>query len=335
MSKNVVVIGGDGIGPEVIASAVKILDAVKAPLDLTFAGMGLECFKQTGQYLPERTLAALDGADACLFGAITSPDASIKDYRSPILQLRKRFDLYANVRPVSRLVPELGIGDLNAVIIRENTEGMYTGVEHAEDGVVTLERRVSEKACRRLVRYAVEHCRREDIRKITCVHKSNVLRMSDGMFKRIFYEEVAASGLEANDLLVDAAAAALIMKPQQFGCLVTLNLYGDILSDEAAAVVGGLGFAPSVNHGDRFDLFEPTHGSAPDIAGKGIANPTAAILSSAMMLKSFGMKEDAENIKGAVVSALKKGVRTPDAGGNATTWDFTQAVIAELTLLHR
>ena len=128
------------------------------------------------------------------------------------------------------------------------------------------------------------------------MHKSNVLRLSDGMFKRIFYEEVAGSGLEANDLLVDAAAAALIMKPQQFGCLVTLNLYGDILSDEAAAVVGGLGFAPSVNHGDRFDLFEPTHGSAPDIAGKGIANPTAAMLSAAMMLKSLGMKEEAERI---------------------------------------
>ena len=126
--------------------------------------------------------------------------------------------------------------------------------------------------------------------RITCVHKSNVLRLSDGMFKRIFYEEVAGSGLEANDLLVDAAAAALIMRPQQFGCLVTLNLYGDILSDEAAAVVGGLGFAPSVNHGDRFDLYEPTHGSAPDIAGKGIANPTAAIISSAMMLKGFGMQ---------------------------------------------
>jgi isopropylmalate/isohomocitrate dehydrogenase-like protein len=335
MSKKVVVIGGDGIGPEVMGSAVKLLQATDAPLDLVFAPMGLECFRQTGSYLPDDTLVALEAADACLFGAITSPDASIKNYRSPILQLRKHFDLYANVRPVTRLSPDLGIGDLNAVIVRENTEGMYTGIEHCEEGVVTLERKVSEKACRRLVRYAIELCRQEGIGKITCVHKSNVLRMSDGMFKRIFYEEVAGSGLDANDLLVDAAAAALIIRPQQFGCLVTLNLYGDILSDEAAAVVGGLGFAPSVNHGDHFDLFEPTHGSAPDIAGKGIANPTAAILSASMMLKSLGMKETAGTIERAVIAALRNGVRTRDAGGKATTDEFTLAVISELGKDHR
>jgi isocitrate/isopropylmalate dehydrogenase len=252
----------------------------------------------------------------------------VKDYSSPILRLRKHFDLYANVRPVTRMVPDLGIGDLNAVIVRENTEGMYTGIEHAEDGVVTLERRVSEKACRRLVRYAIGLCGREGIGRITCVHKSNVLRMSDGMFRRIFYEEADGSGLEAKDLLVDAAAAALIMKPEQFGCLVTLNLYGDILSDEAAAIVGGLGFAPSVNHGDRFDIYEPTHGSAPDIAGKGVANPTAAILSSSMMLKDLGFKQEAEMVIKAIRSVLGSGVRTPDAGGRATTGEFTQAVLA-------
>ena len=335
MSSRVVIIGGDGIGPEVIASALKVLDAVHAPLSLTFAKMGLECFRQTGSYLPDETVKALDGADACLFGAITSPDASVKDYSSPILRLRKHFDLYANVRPVTRLVPDLGIGDLNAVIVRENTEGMYSGIEHLEDGVATLERKVSEKVCRRLVRYAIGHCRREGIGRITCVHKANVLRLSDGMFKRIFYEEVTGSGLEANDLLVDSAAAALIMKPRQFGCLVTLNLYGDILSDEAAAVVGGLGFAPSVNHGDTFDLYEPTHGSAPDIAGKGIANPTAAILSSAMMLKDLGLKEEAKNIDDAIVSTLNSGVRTVDAGGKATTWEYTHAILAELARAQR
>ncbi|HEY3419197.1 MAG TPA: isocitrate/isopropylmalate dehydrogenase family protein [Methanomassiliicoccales archaeon] len=335
MNKRVVVIGGDGIGPEVTASAIKVLEAVHAPLDLTFASMGLECYRRTGSYLPEETVNALDGTDACLFGAITSPDASVKDYRSPILWLRKHFDLYANVRPVKRLVPDLGIGDLNAVIVRENTEGMYTGIEHAENGVVTLERKVSEKACRRLVRYAIEHCRREGIDNITCVHKSNVLRLSDGMFKRVFYEEVSSSGLKANDLLVDAAAAALIIKPKQFGCLVTLNLYGDILSDEAAAVVGGLGFAPSVNHGDRFDIYEPTHGSAPDIAGKGIANPTAAILSSSMMLRDMGSRREATLVDAAVVSALRKGVRTPDAGGSATTDEFTETVLAALEQAQR
>ena len=335
MRKNVVVIGGDGIGPEVIASAVGVLNAVDAPLTLSFARMGLECFRQTGAYLPDETVLALDGADACLFGAITSPDASVKDYRSPILWLRKHFDLYANVRPVTRLVPDLGIGDLNAVIVRENTEGMYSGIEHVEDGVVTLERKVSEKACRRLVKYAVGHCRTNGIGRITCVHKSNVMRLSDGLFKRIFYEEVAGSGLEASDMLVDAAAASLIMKPRQFGCLVTLNLYGDILSDEAAAVVGGLGFAPSVNHGDGFDIYEPTHGSAPDIAGKGIANPTAAILSASMMLKDLGLKEESDRIDSAIIATLKSGVRTPDAGGAATTWDYTQSVLAELARTHR
>ena len=331
----IAVLPGDGVGIEVVEAAMTVLKKIEVDAQYIPGDIGWEYWRKVGNALPDRTIKLLKETDACLFGAITSPDASVKDYRSPILHLRKHFDLYANVRPVARLAPDLGVGDLNAVIVRENTEGMYTGLEHSDDGVVTLERKVSDKACRRLVRYAIEHCRREGVQRITCVHKSNVLRMSDGMFRRIFYEEVTGTGLEANDLLVDAAAADLIMRPQRFGCLVTLNLYGDILSDEAAAVVGGLGFAPSVNHGDNFDIYEPTHGSAPDIAGRGIANPTAAILSSAMMLKGMGLKEGSERIGNAVIAALRNGVRTPDAGGKATTGEYTQAVIAELGLDHR
>ena len=189
-----------------------------------------------------------------LFGAITSPVTPDPCYRSPLLQLRKHFDLYANIRPCFPILPEYKVVDLNTVIVRENTEGMYTGREREEDGAVILERVVSEKGCRRIVEKAIKVSRVMGFNKITCVHKANVLRKSDGLFRKVFYEVMADTGMEADDMIVDAVAAALISKPKQFQCIVTLNLYGDILSDEAAALTGGLGMAPSANLSDHFGL---------------------------------------------------------------------------------
>jgi isopropylmalate/isohomocitrate dehydrogenase-like protein len=326
-----VVIRGDGIGPEVIGSAIKVIETVGPDLEMIDADMGLNSFQKNGSYLPDTTIEALKGSDAALFGAITSPTTYDPNYRSPLLYLRKTFDLYANIRPVKRLHPSIGLVDLDVVIVRENTEGMYTGVEREiPEGVIT-ERKVTKRACQRIVDKGLEICRTEGRKSITCVHKSNVLRRSDGLFREVFWERVKDSGFEGRELLVDAAAAALIMQPKRQECLVTLNLYGDILSDEAAALVGGLGFAPSVNMGEKFALFEPTHGSAPDIAGRGIANPTAAILSAAMMLRYLGMKEKASKIERAIPISLGSGIRTRDAGGNLGTDEFTKKFLEVLS----
>lgn len=328
--RRVTVIPGDGIGPEVIGSALEVMRAVDAPLELMEAEMGLACFQRTGSYLPQETLRLLEESDAALFGAITSPVTYDPSYRSPLLHLRKAYDLFANIRPVRRWHPTIGLVDLDVIIVRENTEGMYTGVEReVEDGVIT-ERKITRRACQRIVDKGVEICRDEGRRSITCVHKSNVLRRSDGLFREIFRERVAGSGLEARELLVDAAAAAMVQQPGKLDCLVTLNLYGDILSDEAAALTGGLGFAPSVNMGERFALFEPTHGSAPDIAGQDRANPVAAILSAAMMLRYLGMAGRAERIERTVTEALERGVRTFDAGGRLGTREFTKGFLEVL-----
>lgn len=329
----VAVIPGDGIGPEVISTAVKAIEKVGASVEIEMAEMGLGAFRRTGSYLPDRTVELLRDVPAALFGAITSPVQYDASYRSPLLRIRKEFDLYANIRPVRRLHPEIGLVDLDVIIVRENTEGMYTGVERDVDGGVVTERMVTRRACERLVDRAVQLCHEQGRGKMTCVHKSNVLRRSDGLFRNVFYERTEGRGIEADDMLVDAAAAALISKPRMLDVLVTLNLYGDILSDEAAALAGGLGFAPSVNMGDSFALFEPTHGSAPDIAGKGLANPVAAILSAAMMLRHLRMGEQASRLERAVDATLSSGNRTVDAGGRLGTEEFTTAYIEALGTL--
>lgn len=329
--KKVTVIGGDGIGPEVMKVAVEVLQAVHADLRMYEGEMGLACYERSGSYLPQLTIDLMLESDAALFGAITSPMNNDPSYRSPLLHLRKVFDLYANIRPIKRLHPSLGLVDLDVLIVRENTEGMYSGVEYDVPGGVVTERKVTREACRRIVDKAIELCHSEGRRSLTCVHKSNVLRRSDGLFREIFWERIAGSGLEGRELLVDAAAAALVSHPEAQDCLVTLNLYGDILSDEAAALVGGLGFSPSANMGDRFALFEPVHGSAPDIAGKDRANPIAAILSAAMMLRYLGMTEKAGRIERSVPAALDQGIRTRDAGGAMGTREFSTRFLEVLS----
>jgi len=321
----VAVMGGDGIGPEVVGATMRILEQMDLGLEFVKAHMGLTCFQRTGEYLPEQTLRTLESSKAVLFGAITSPVAPDPCYSSPLLQLRRHFDLYANIRPCFPILPEFKVTDLNAVIVRENTEGMYTGREREENGTVILERIVSEKGCRRIVEKAIKVSRVMGLNRITCVHKANVLRKSDGLFRRVFYEVMKDTGLEADDIIVDAAAAAMISRPKQFQCIVTLNLYGDILSDEAAALAGGLGLAPSANLSDHFGLFEP------DIAGKGIANPSATILSAVLMLEFLKKMDAASRLHSALVQTLTEGDRTRDLGGKLGTVEFADKVAERLT----
>jgi len=321
----IAVLPGDGIGPEVIDSAITVLRTVSDDLEFLHGDIGLDCHSRTGEYLPRDTLDIIDESDAVLFGAITTPLGD-PNYRSPILQLRKQLDLYANVRPISKVHASLGLVDLNAIIVRENTEGMYTQVERQDPDGVTLERRVSIRNSRRIVRFARDLAEKNKRKRITCVHKANVLRRSDGLFRDIFFEEMMGSCLEVKELFVDAAAAAMVNRCKEIDVIVTLNLYGDILSDEGSALTGGLGLSPSANMNHDFGLFEPVHGSAPDIAGRGIANPTAAILSAAMMLEHLGMNTEAETIRLAIHDAIGSGARTRDMGGDFSTLQFTSAV---------
>lgn len=300
-------------------------------LELVRGDIGLGAFKKTGRFLPEETLDLMRQCDSSLFGAVTSVDSL--SYDSPVLRFRKELDLYANLRPVKSLVTLQGRAPIDVVIVRENSEGMYTQDEVFDDAGVITRRRVSRHACERIVEFAVSYARAKGRRRITCVHKANVLKASDGMFLSVFREVLAEKGkdLQASDQLVDSAAMRIVTDPSAFDVIVTLNLYGDILSDVAAGVAGGLGFAPSGNIGPRHSVFEPAHGSAPDIAGKGIANPTAAILAAAMMLSHIGMREEAAAIERAVEAFYSSGHLTVDLGGRHGSGSFTDHVIRNLS----
>jgi homoisocitrate dehydrogenase len=327
MAIRVGVIPGDGIGREVIPAAVQVLEATGVPLEWVPLEAGWDCFRRRGTALPEETLAGLRTCRAALFGAVSSPLASAPGYRSPIVQLRQAFDLYANLRPV-RSLPGTRPG-IDLLIVRENTEGLYAGRERLEDGGATAiaERVITRRASERIGRLA---CQLAQARRglVTVVHKANILRETCGLFRRAVLEVAAEfPGLQVEEMLVDTAALRLIQSPERFDVLVTTNLFGDILSDEAAALVGGLGLAPSGNVGVAFGVFEPVHGSAPDIAGKGVANPLAAVLAAGMMLDFLGESRAATRVRKAVEETLSFGPRTPDLGGHATTDELTAYLV--------
>jgi isopropylmalate/isohomocitrate dehydrogenase-like protein len=328
--KSICVLPGDGIGPEVIDSAVRVLEEATDQLEFIHADIGGAAFSRHGSYLPDETFDLMKTCDSCLFGAVTSPDGP--DQGSPVLRFRKELDLYANVRPVRTLVEVPNRPSIDLVLIRENSEGMYTQDEVFDDGGVTTRRRVTRRASERIVRFAIEYARLNGRQKITCVHKSNVLRASDGLFLSVFREAMNSkgAGLKSEEQLVDSAAMKLVVEPKVFDVIVTLNLYGDILSDVAAGVAGGLGFAPSGNIGPLHSVFEPAHGSAPDIAGKGVANPTAAILAGAMMLKHLGLTRPASNVEKAVADVYSTGHLTVDIGGRHGSRSFTEHVVGVL-----
>lgn len=336
--KTVCLIPGDGIGKEVVPAAARVLQALNLDLTYVEAKAGFDCFRECGEALPGATLEMARKADAVLFGATSSPSGGVKGYHSPILTLRRELNLYANLRPCQSLPGSFSQQGIDLLIVRENSEGLYSGRERREGDTAIAERVITRAASERIMRVA---CRQAILRaeqrgalrapSVTVVHKANVLKVSDGLFRecalRVAHEFPQVT---VQELLVDAAAMKLVKSPQSFDVMVTTNLFGDILSDEASALVGGLGVAPSANVGEGTPVFEPVHGSAPDIEGKGIANPVGALLSATLMLDGFGEAQAAQRLRDAVHATLATGLCTPDLGGVATTRQFTSAVCQHL-----
>ncbi len=329
MTYSITLIPGDGIGPEVSAAAQQVLDASGVSFKWQEAPAGLAALESLGDPLPEATVEAVRAADATLKGPTTTPSGG--GFRSINVALRQKLVLYANFRP-ARSIPGIKTryDDVDLIIVRENTEGLYSGLEHTVvPGVVESLRIITAKASERIAKFAFETAQRQDRKRVTCVHKANILKLSDGLFLDSC-RKIAADfpDIQFDDCIVDAAAMKLVSNPHQFDVMVMENLFGDILSDLTSGLVGGLGVTPSANIGHDIAVFEAVHGSAPDIAGKGIANPTALILSGVLMLRYLGEKEAADRVEKAIRAVLAAGkTLTGDLRGKATTQQFTQAVL--------
>ena len=320
----IAVVPGDGIGKEVMEATLFVLDSLGIDFDYVYGEAGDECLEKTGTALPAETLEIIRNADACLFGAAGETAADV------IVKIRQEMKMFANLRPVKAYPNTNSLSDdIDFMIVRENTEGMYIADEEefTDEGAVAR-RIITREAEKRIIDYAFNYAVENNKSKVTAVHKANVLKKSDGLFKEIFYE-VAGDypDIATEDFYVDATAMYLITQPENFEVIVTTNLFGDILSDEGAGLVGGLGLIPSANIGEDAALFEPVHGSAPDIAGKGIANPIAMMLSSIMMLRYIGESEAADKFDKAILKVLTDAnILTGDLGGNASTMEVAEAV---------
>ena len=320
---------GDGIGGEVLDAAVRVLESLPLGWDWQTGEIGWGACTRHGTPLPEETLQLVQACDAALFGAVTTPP-DVPGYRSPVVRLRQELDLYANIRPCRSIPHPASRPGVNLIIVRENTEDAYTGAEElSADGETALGQiRITRRASQRVMRAACRLAEQRGLRRVTVVHKANVLRQTSGLFRRTALETAAEfPDLQVDEMLVDTCAMELIRAPEQFGVIVTTNLFGDILSDEASALVGGLGLACSANLGERHAVFEPVHGSAPGLAGRGVANPLAMIGSAALMLDFLGEGEWAARLQAAVEAVLRAGQVTPDLGGKLTTQQTAEAVV--------
>jgi methanogen homoisocitrate dehydrogenase len=316
--KTIAVAEGDGIGHEVIPVARQVLELLHPEYEYFSVEIGYGMWEKTGCPCNDHEIASLKSADAVLFGAVTT--SPMKDYQSVVLRIRKALDLYANLRPVK--------GDgFEIMIVRENTEGLYSGIDEIGTDLATTLRVVTRKGTERIVRAAIRLVKTR--RLLTIGHKANVIK-SDVFFRDICIAEAKSAGVPYNEKYIDALALDILQHPAAYDVVVTTNIFGDILSDVASYLVGGLGLVPSANIGDRYALFEPVHGSAPDIAGRNIANPVAAIRSAAMMLDYFGDHNGAAVIETAVRQTILGGIKTADLGGTAKTREFGDAVAQEI-----
>jgi isocitrate dehydrogenase (NAD+) len=336
MTYAVTLIPGDGIGPEITEQTVRAVEATGVAITWDEQVAGMAAVTRHDDPLPDATLASIRSRCVALKGPLTTPVG--EGYRSVNVALRKEFELYANVRPAVTILP--GRYDkVDIVLVRENVEGLYSGVEHfikvGDDprAVGVSQAIVTRYSCERIVRYAFEYAVRHGRKKVAIVHKANILKMASGLFLEVA-RDVAREyegRITASDMIVDNCAMQLVLKPEQFDVIVTTNLFGDILSDEISGLVGGLGLTPGGNIGIGCALFEAVHGSAPDIAGKGVANPSAQMLAAAMMLDHLGELDAAGRLRRAIVGAIRDdGIRTRDLGGSATTRQFGDAVTARL-----
>src|SRR5690348_15665886 len=337
MSTKVTLIPGDGIGPSISRATVRLLDAAGADITWEEHVAGMAAVAKYGDPIPDSTLDSIKRTRVALKGPLETPVG--EGYRSINVALRKSFDLYANVRPAYSILPGGRYENLDLVLVRENTEGLYVGVEHyikigedpraAAEAIAIITRQGSERIVRYAFDYAVKHGRK----KVTLVHKANILKFSQGLFLdtgRMVARDYAGQ-IEFEERIVDAMAMNLVLHPERFDVICTTNLFGDILSDQISGLVGGLGLAPGANIGVNGAIFEAVHGTAPDIAGRGIANPGALILASCMLLDHIGDTDHAKRIRTALETTIREAkVLTKDLGGNATTDQFTDAVIAKL-----
>ncbi len=317
-------IAGDGIGQEVMKPTLDILETTNAQFDFIPQDAGAECYKKNGTNLPTETINSCKKSDSTLFGAVTS----IPQQKSAIVTLRRELDLYINQRPIK----SYDNPDINFTIIRENSEGLYSHLEEDKGDEAIAIRKITYKGSERICNYAFEYATKTKQEKVTAAHKANVLPLTDGVFKKSFYKEAEKyPQIKANDYYIDAMAMYLITNPAQFDVIVTTNLFGDILSDQGGGLLGSLGLIPSANIGENNGLFEPVHGSAPDIAGQNKANPIAMILSSSLMLEFLGMQKEALNIQKTVEEIIREGkVKTPDMGGTNNTQEICDEIIRKL-----
>ncbi|MDX2262865.1 MAG: isocitrate/isopropylmalate dehydrogenase family protein [Gemmatimonadales bacterium] len=337
MTHTITLIPGDGIGPEITDATVAVLEATGLSFDWDRQLGGMAAVDATGDPMPEETLASIGRTNLALKGPLTTPVGG--GFRSVNVALRKAFALYANVRPAKTIVPGGRFDGIDIVLVRENLEGLYIGQERYVEvngdprGQAESVAVVTRANCERVIRYAFEYAVRHGRKKVSLVHKANILKYTSGLFLEIG-QEIAKEyegRVACNDLIVDNAAMQLVLKPEQFDVIVTTNLFGDILSDEISGLVGGLGLAPGGNIGETAAIFEAVHGSAPDIAGQGLANPSALILAAAMMLDHIREDAAADRVRrGLVATIVADGVRTRDLGGHASTAEFGRAVAARV-----
>ena len=332
--KKVTLIRGDGIGPEIVDATLRVLDALEVPIEWEEAFAGSGALLDHGSPLPEATLDSMARTRVALKGPCETPIGA--GFRSVNVAIRKHFDLYANVRP-ARTVPglETRFDDVDILLVRENTEGAYVGIEHrippnwsAAESIILITRR----GCERVIKYAFEHARKTGRKKVTLVHKANILKETSGLFLEVGRQMAPQyPDIEFNDVIIDAMCMKMVIDPTVFDVVVTTNLFGDILSDLGAGLIGGLGLTPGANIGESCAMFEAVHGTAPDIAGKGIANPTAVMLASAMMLDHLEMADKATIMRQAIDAVLATSEeRTGDLGGKANTAQYTDAVIRKI-----
>ena len=331
----ITVIRGDGIGPEIMDATLHVLDAMQLGLQYEFADAGLAALEKHGELLPASTLDSIRKNRIALKSPLTTPVG--EGFSSINVELRKRFDLYANVRPAKSFpnTKSRFTSGVDLITVRENTEGAYIGEGQSlsEDGeTAMLTQKITRRGSERIVRYAFDLARKTGRKKVTVVHKANILKSTSGLFLKTA-REVAQQypDIQCNEMIVDNTCMQLVMKPEQFDIIVTTNLFGDIISDLCAGLVGGLGLAPGANIGTEAAIFEAVHGSAPDIAGKGIANPCALLLGAAQMLDHLALPQQAERLRKAIIATLEaKDALTPDLGGEGNTMGFAQAIATRL-----
>ncbi len=334
MKQTIAVLRGDGIGPEIMDATLHVLDALQVGLEYEFVDAGLVALEKTGELLPQATLDAIGRHRIALKSPLTTPIGA--GFSSLNVDLRRRFDLYANIRPaISFPNTRSRYENIDLITVRENTEGAYIGegMEVSADGeVATLTQKITRRNSSRIVRYAFELARRLGRKKVTAVHKANILKSTSGLFLKVA-REVAEEypDIEFTEIIIDACCMKLVMAPEQFDVIVTTNLFGDILSDLCAGLVGGLGLAPGANIGADAAIFEAVHGSAPDIAGQGIANPCALLLAAAQMLDHLGKLDKSQALRAAIVATLQaRDSVTPDLGGSGSTGSFARAIASRL-----